>query len=288
MTQPTPTIPDHISGEERSRYERIIQSPSYRLAFEDPEFLNDDDLRGTRLMLELLKPETIQQELRIESTIVVFGGTRVVEQDDAERRVEAAHRALDRTPGDPILVRQLAVAERILAKAHYYDEARRFAEIVSRQCQTDDKCDYVVVTGGGPGIMEAANRGAFDVGAKSIGLNITLPHEQFPNSYISPELCFQFRYFAIRKMHFLMRAKALVAFPGGFGTMDELFEALTLVQTRKMERLPIILCGRQFWSEAVDFEHFAREGTIAYEDLELFQYAENAEEAWAAVQAFYQ
>ncbi|HLQ37160.1 MAG TPA: TIGR00730 family Rossman fold protein, partial [Planctomycetota bacterium] len=178
--------------------------------------------------------------------------------------------------------------ENVLKKAHYYDEARAFARIVSSQCQIDHHCDYVVVTGGGPGIMEAANRGAFDVGAKSIGLNITLPFEQEPNSYITPELCFEFKYFAVRKMHFLMRAKAMVAFPGGFGTLDEMFETLTLIQTRRMQRIPVVLFGRDYWNKLVDWQMFVDEGTISPEDLELVSYAETADECWQIITAFHQ
>jgi uncharacterized protein (TIGR00730 family) len=202
------------------------------------------ELRPVRLQLELLKPELIMQEQGVQSTVVVFGGTRVVERAEAERRLQAATEALAKKPNDPKLVRGVRIAENVLRKAHFYDEAREFAALVSGQCQIDHQCDYVICTGGGPGIMEAANRGAFEVGAKSIGLNITLPFEQEPNSFISPELCFEFKYFAIRKMHFLMRAKAMVAFPGGFGTMDELFEALTLIQTRRMQPIPVVLFGR--------------------------------------------
>jgi uncharacterized protein (TIGR00730 family) len=175
----------------------------------------------------------------------------------------------------------------VLAKAHYYDVAREFAQVVSRASQTAGVVDFAVITGGGPGIMEAANRGAWDVGAKSVGLNITLPHEQAPNSFITPELCFQFRYFAIRKLHFMLRARALVVFPGGFGTLDELFEALTLVQTHKVAPLPIILCGREFWEGVLDLQYLAAEGTIAYRDLELISYAETAQEIWDQIRAFH-
>jgi hypothetical protein len=202
--------------------------------------------------------------------------------------VQALEAERRRIGGSPELERRLQVARRILAKSGYYDAAREFAALVSRSCRTTDgDCDYVIVTGGGPGVMEAANRGAFEAGAKSVGLNITLPMEQRPNSYITPELCFQFHYFAIRKLHFLLRARALVAFPGGYGTLDELFEALTLVQTRKMRELPVILFGREFWERAVDFEFLAREGTIGPGDLELFHYAESAAEAWALIQRFH-
>ena len=189
----------------------------------------------------------------------------------------------DTSPDDPAAQRELEIANRVHAKSRYYDVAREFGRKVSSKCQIDGECDYVVMTGGGPGIMEAANRGAFDVGAKSIGLNIILPDEQNPNPYITPELCFQFHYFAIRKMHFLMRAVALVAFPGGFGTMDELFEALTLVQTGKIQPLPIILFGEEYWRNIVNFEQLVTEGMISPEDLELFEFVETVEEAWQKI-----
>jgi uncharacterized protein (TIGR00730 family) len=219
--------------------------------------------------------------------VVAFGGTRIVERPDAEALLEAAKEALAADQDDPDKQRAVRIAENVLKKAHYYDEAREFGRIVSGTCQVDNKCDYVISTGGGPGIMEAANRGAFDVGAKSIGLNITLPFEQEPNSYITPELCFEFKYFAVRKMHFLMRAKAMVAFPGGFGTMDELFETLTLIQTKRMEPIPVILFGRDYWSRLVNWDLFVEEGTISPKDLELISYAETAQECWQLIRDFY-
>jgi len=290
--RPGPNTPDAHTAEledagATERLHRILASPSYTPAYEDVDFLMRHDLRSVRLQLELLKPELVLRQQRIRSTIVVFGGTRIVEEKLARRRLEALEAEIRQHGATPELARRLAVAQRIVAKARYYEEAREFARLVTRAGQAGDECDYVIVTGGGPGVMEAANRGAFDAGGKSLGLNITLPMEQRPNSYITPELCFQFHYFAIRKMHFLLRARALVAFPGGYGTLDELFEALTLVQTRKMRALPVILFGRAFWEEAVDFEFLAREGTIAWDDLALFSYAETAAEAWAAIQRFH-
>ncbi|MFQ5600088.1 MAG: LOG family protein, partial [Candidatus Krumholzibacteriia bacterium] len=273
--------------EARERIRRILESPSYIRAYEDTDFLMQHDLRSVRLQLELLKPELILRRHRIHTTIVVFGGTRIVEPQVARARVESLQEELRQQGLSPELERRLAVARRVLAKSRYYDEAREFGRLVSSACQRDEECDYVIVTGGGPGIMEAANRGAFDAGAKSVGLNITLPMEQYPNSFITPELCFQFHYFAIRKLHFLLRAKALVAFPGGYGTLDELFEALTLVQTHKTRELPVILFGREFWERAVDFEFLAREGTIASADLDLFRYAETAAQAWEMIQRFH-
>ncbi len=265
----------------------LKKAAAYVKAYEDIEFLNRNELRPVRLQLELLKPELVQQEQGVHSTIVVFGGTRIGPADEMTEKVKSLDRQTKRRPRDRELAKELAIAKRQLAKSKYYDEARRFGAIVSSTCQLDGECDYVIVTGGGPGIMEAANRGAFDVGAKSIGLNITLPMEQEPNPYITPELCFQFRYFAIRKMHFLLRAKALVAFPGGYGTLDELFEALTLVQTRKMPPLPIVLFGREFWDRVINFRFLVDEGVIAPADAELVHFVESAEEAWQFIQEFH-
>jgi len=273
--------------DEKDRIERLKKSGAYLRAYEDRAFLHREDLRPVRLQLELLKPELRLQEEQIKSTVVVFGSTRTVERSDMQPVVRKLEKQSARNPRDRKLKSDLRIARRLLAKSRYYDEAREFARMVSGTCQIDGRCDFVIVTGGGPGIMEAANRGASDVGAKSIGLNITLPLEQFPNPYITPELCFQFHYFALRKMHFLMRARAMVAFPGGYGTMDELFETLTLVQTGKVKPLPVILFGSKFWNRAIDFKFLRDEGVIAPEDLELFQFAETAAEAWEIIQTFY-
>ncbi len=272
------------SAEQRLR--RIAESSSYLLAEEDIQLLKQDELRPVRMQLELLKPEMILAANKIRSTIVVFGGTRIVERATAEAELAELERSLATAADDAKLLRAKERLKRQLAKCKYYDEAREFGRLVSTECQTDDKCDHVIVTGGGPGIMEAANRGAFDVGAKSVGLNITLPHEQEPNSYITPELCFLFRYFAMRKLHFLMRAKALVIFPGGFGTLDEMFDALTLRQTNRMQKIPIILYSRDYWSRVIDFQFLADEGVIDDEDLQLIQYAETPSEAWNIVREF--
>jgi uncharacterized protein (TIGR00730 family) len=261
--------------------------PNYSLAEEDLALLKRPELRPVRLQLELLKPQMILDEHDIDSTLVVFGGTQVVERDEAERRLAAAKEILQNDPADPQRQRDVVRLERILAKSHYYDAAREFGRLVSSACQLDGRCDFVIVTGGGPGIMEAANRGAFDVGAESIALNITLPEEQLPNPYITPELCFQFRYFAIRKMHFLLRAKGLVVFPGGFGTCDELFEVLTLRQVGRMQPIPVILFGREFWKRAIDFQYLADEGTIRDEHLQLLSYADTPQEAWDIIRTFY-
>jgi uncharacterized protein (TIGR00730 family) len=266
--------------ESPARLEQILRSPSYRPAIEDLDFLDGDDARGVRLQLDYLKPDKALKAHGVQDTIVVFGSTRIVEPAAAKRKLEQCREGLTLQPDDAELQRKLAVAERILARSHYYDVAREFSRIVGNAGTGPDDSRLVVMTGGGPGIMEAANRGAYDAGAATIGLNITLPHEQFPNPYVSPELCFQFHYFALRKMHFLLRAKALVAFPGGFGTFDELFETLTLIQTRKIKPLPVVLVGESYWRSAVDFDFLVEEGVIDIEDRDLFWYAETAEEIW--------
>ena len=253
---------------------------SYIHAFKDSEFLERDELRPIRIGLELLKPELIQREEKIHSTIVVFGSARIHEPAAMEQALREAEADVARTPDDPAVQRKAMIARRQVALAKYYDAAREFGRLVSSTCQVDGRCDYVVVTGGGPGLMEAANRGAADVQAKSIGLNITLPHEQHPNPYITPALSFQFRYFAIRKMHFLIRAKALIAFPGGFGTLDELFETLTLLQTGKTDHVMVVLVGREFWEKLINWQWLVDNGLISPADLKLFHYAETAQEAW--------
>jgi uncharacterized protein (TIGR00730 family) len=266
-----------------SNLPKILQSPSYRVAYKDVDFLARPEMRAARLELELMKPELYFQQHNIRSTIVVFGSTRIVEPSAARQRLEEAQKELAKTPGDRRRQRTVTQAECLLERSHYYETAREFGRLVSSAGQSEPPCDYVVVTGGGPGIMEAANRGAYDAGAKSVGLNIRLPHEQQPNPYITPDLCFQFHYFAIRKLHFVLRAKALVAFPGGFGTLDELFDALTLRQTGRMQTIPIILFGREYWRHVIDFQFLADQGTIADADLDLISYAETAAEAWEII-----
>jgi uncharacterized protein (TIGR00730 family) len=261
--------------------------PNYLLAEDDRALLKRPELRPVRLQLELLKPDIFLEEQGISSTLVVFGGTQIVERVEAEKRLAEARQWLAEDPSDRTRQRAVARAERILAKSHFYDEAREFSRLVSCACQVKGQCDFAVITGGGPGIMEAANRGAHDVGAKSIGLNITLPEEQLPNAYITPDLCFQFRYFAIRKMHFLLRAMGLVIFPGGFGTLDELFEVLTLRQVNRMQPIPVILYNREFWDQALNFQFLADEGTIRDEHLSLVRYAETPKEAWEIIREFY-
>ncbi len=265
-----------------ARTAAILASPSYRPADRDLDFLSWDAVRGVRLQIDYEKAQLLLEQHRIVHTIVVFGSTRLKEPATAKARVAALEHTAAATPGDAKVARQLAVARRLLANSRYYDEARAVGRLVG---EASLRCNgrLVVVTGGGPGIMEAANRGASDVGAKTVGLNITLPHEQYPNPYVTPELCFSFHYFAIRKLHFLQRARALIAFPGGFGTLDELFETLTLMQTRKMPAVPVVLVGRDFWRGAFNSDFLAAEGTIDPEDRELFGFAETGAEAWDIV-----
>ena len=271
---------DAETSEVESTVDARYEGPesAYRLAFTDTEFLLREELRPIRLQLELLKPQMVQDEQGVEATIVIFGSARIVAPEVAERERVAASAA-----GDATAVRR---AEMRVSMSRFYEEARRFSAIVTRRSASFDKPIFVV-TGGGPGIMEAGNRGAFEIGGKSIGLNIVLSHEQVPNRFITPELCFQFHYFAIRKMHFLMRAVALVCFPGGFGTLDELFEVLTLVQTGKSRMRPILLFGRDFWTRLLDFDWLVETGMISPEDVNLFHFVETAEDAWGVLAAEY-
>lgn len=266
----------------------IRESPAYRLAEEDADFIRRPDSRGPRLQLEYLKADTVLAEHHIDSAIVVFGSTRIAEPAAARRKVEMLRAGAKDEPDDADRLLRLAIAERILAKSHYYEVAREFGRIVGRAYNNAPRPGPVIMTGGGPGLMEAANRGAHDVGAKSVGLNIDLPHEQYPNPYVTPELCFRFHYFALRKLHLLLRAKALVAFPGGYGTLDELFEVLTLIQTRKIKPIPVVLVGEQFWRRAVDFDYLVEEGVIDPEDRDLFWFAETAPNIWDGILRWYQ
>ena len=259
---------------------RRKSSSSYTPADQDTEFLQREELRSVRIGLELLKPELVQHEQGVRSTIVVFGSSRLQEPAAAQTALRLAEQEAAQASGSDEAQRKVAIARRQLTLSRYYDIAREFGRLVSSTCQADGRCDYVIITGGGPGIMEAANRGAADAGAKSIGLNIMLPHEQQPNPYITPELSFQFRYFAIRKMHFLIRAKALVAFPGGFGTLDELFETLTLLQGGKAQNIVVVLVGKEFWERVINWQCLVENGLISRDDLHLFHYAETAKEAW--------
>ena len=263
----------------------ILDSPSYRQADHDVDFLSRRDTRDIRLAVDYEKAELLLKERGVAHTIVVFGSTRICEPEAARRKVESLSKQSSGRDKNAVL--RLEIAKRILAKSHYYETAREFGRIVSKAGAKRRRNRIVVVTGGGPGIMEAANRGACDAGAQSVGLNITLPHEQFPNPYITPNLCFRFHYFAIRKLHFLLRARALVAFPGGYGTMDELFEVLTLSQTRKLNPLPVILVGESYWRKVFDPDFLVAEGTIDPEDRELFWYAETAEEIWRGIVDWY-
>ena len=251
---------------------------AYRLAFTDNAFLLREELRPVRRHLELLKPEMIQLEHDIKSTIVIFGSSRIAPPDVAARELAVAQAGG--------IASALHRAEAKMLMSRYYEEAQRFSALVTTRSREHETPIYVV-TGGGPGIMEAGNRGAFEVGGKSIGLNIVLPQEQVPNDYITPELCFQFHYFALRKMHFLMRSIALVCFPGGFGTLDELFETMTLIQTGKCRRRPILLFGREFWTRLINFDLLIETGMISPEDTNLFHFVESAEEAWSHLEAEY-
>ena len=255
------------------------EHPAYRLAFRDTEFLLREELRPVRFQLELLKPEMLLDEARVGSTLVMYGSARIPPPEAVETALEGAKDL----PED-----ERRIVEKLAAKAKYYEQAYRLARMVSEKSLIENgRRQFVVCSGGGPSIMEAANKGASDAGAESIGLNIVLPHEQAPNPYVTPYLSFQFHYFALRKMHFLLRARAVAVFPGGFGTLDELFELLTLIQTGKMKPIPILLFGREFWSRIVDFEGLAEEGTVSREDLDLFQWCETAEDAWTHIARFY-
>lgn len=265
----------------------IISGDAYHLAYEDKAFMASDELRPIRLQLELLKPEQELQRQNIKSTVVVYGSARTISHEQAQSELNALEERYASGALNKQQAQQLAKAKSRLAQSRYYEIARRFSHLISKRFQAEHRRDFVVVTGGGPGIMEAANRGAFEAGARSIGLNITLPHEQSPNPYISPELAFNFHYFAIRKMHFLLRAKGLVVFPGGFGTLDELFEVLTLVQTGKMSRIPIVLVGLDYWQQVIDFDYLIESGVISTQDKHLLTYVNTAEEIMAVLEGFY-
>ena len=254
------------------------ESSAYKLAFQDIEFLLREDLRPVRFQLELLKPELLMHEAKIGSTFVFYGSARIPEPSMADALVAGATDDEQRT-----------IAERLKAKSHYYGVAHDLARLASScGCDEEGLRHFVVCSGGGPSIMEAANRGAVEAGAETIGLNIVLPHEQLPNRYVTPDLSFQFHYFALRKMHFLLRARAVAVFPGGFGTFDEFFELLTLIQTGKVRPLPVLLFGREFWTRVVNFDALVEEGVIAPHDLEIFHWCEDATEAWDFVQRFYE
>lgn len=253
-------------------------SPSYRLAFDDAEFMLREELRPVRLQLELLKPELAFEDQDIRSTIVVFGSARLPNPETAAERLAGAETASRANPADATAARQVEAARKAVERTRYYAEARKFARMISAAANKTPEWDHVIITGGGGGIMEAANRGAEEAGAPSIGLNIVLPYEQIPNPYITPALSFQFHYFAIRKMHFLMRARALAIFPGGFGTLDEMFDALTLIQTKKIKPMPVLLFCEEYWRRVLNFDAMVEEGMISPEDATLVHYVETAEE----------
>ncbi|MES2385002.1 MAG: TIGR00730 family Rossman fold protein [Pseudomonadota bacterium] len=258
-----------------------LQADAYRLAFADPEFLLRRETRGIRFQLEMLKPDIEQHAQGIENTIVVFGSARFPAPEQAQQALKLA-----RESGD---AQAMALAERHVRNAHYYEQARLFGRLVATHSKRHPPAEQLFIcTGGGPGIMEAANRGAHEMGVPTVGLNIALPHEQSSNPYVTPSLSFKFHYFALRKMHFMMRAKALVAFPGGFGTLDELFEVITLVQTRKAKPVPIILFGSDYWKRLLNFDVLIEEGAISPEDLKLFEYVDDPQVAWDAIKTFYQ
>ncbi|SKA30781.1 hypothetical protein SAMN02745126_05022 [Enhydrobacter aerosaccus] len=262
---------------------RLLASPTYREADRDLDFLQEEDTRGLRLQLEYLKADTLLREQNVANTIVVFGSTRIDEHRAAERRVAECAERLAADPNDKGLQRRHAIALRLRDKSKYYEVARELGRIVGGFIDRTYGGRTLIMTGGGPGIMEAANRGAHDVGAPSIGLNISLPREQFPNPYVTPEFCLKFRYFALRKFHFALRAKALIVFPGGFGTMDELFEILELSQTRKMPPVPVVLVGEEYWRRVFNADFLVEEGVIEPEDRELFWFAESAQEIWRGI-----
>ena len=267
-----------------------MRSPTYQIAHEDQQLLNSDEMRGVRMLLEISKPEHHLELAGITSTIIVFGGARIVDPDNAKKQLAEAQQLLKQNPESISLNQRVRSCEGLLGLSRFYNAAKDFAYLASKYGQsTVDKharcSSHVIVTGGGPGIMEAANRGAFEAGCRSIGLNISLPFEQHPNSYITPELCFQFNYFSIRKFHFVMRSVGAVLFPGGYGTLDELFELLTLRQVGTKSPMPIVLFGREFWERLIDFDFLAESGLISLDDLKLFHFADSAEEAWRHIQA---
>ena len=261
----------------------IINSDSYKLAQEDIGFLNRDEMRGVRMLLEITKPDLILEANKILSTIIIFGGASITEESNTKKRVKNIKELIKKNPTSILLKRNLSRLENLLSMSHYYQSAMEFSKLASISNQNKNYNSDVIVTGGGPGIMEAANRGAFEANCKSIGLNISLPNEQIPNAFITPGLCFKFNYFALRKIHFVMRSIAAVFFPGGFGTLDELFELLTLRQTGMKTKIPIILFGREYWDKIINFEYLADHGLIADEHLNLFKYADSASEAWEII-----
>ncbi len=282
-TEPTLLLPENVAANRLA----ILESPSYTLAEFDVDFLKRKENRPLRMQLEMLKTETMLRDHNIEATVVVFGGTQIMPREQAEAVLRGATQHAESAPDDHKAARSLERAKRIMAKSHYYDEAREFARIVSTETKVEGRRPLYIMTGGGPGVMEAANRGAFESGVKSIGLNIDLPHEQEPNPYITPELCFQFHYFAMRKFHFVLRAAALVVFPGGFGTLDELFDTLCLRQTRRMQQIPVILYGSDYWRSVINFQKLADEAVIDDDDIKLVHFVDSPQQAWNIIATFH-
>ena len=263
----------------------IINSDTYKLAYEDIGLLNRNEMRGVRMLLEITKPDLILEENKILSTIIIFGGASIAEESKTKEKIDDIKKLIKKNSSSVLLKRNLNRLENLLSMSHYYQSAREFSKLASINNQSKSCNSHVIVTGGGPGIMEAANRGAFEANCKSIGLNISLPNEQIPNAFITPGLCFKFNYFALRKIHFVMRSIGAVFFPGGFGTLDELFELLTLRQTGMKNKIPIILFGREYWDKIINFEYLADLGLISDENLNLFQYADIASEAWEIIKS---
>jgi uncharacterized protein (TIGR00730 family) len=291
MSGDIPLYQRHLSSAREATEQQsqdLLEHPSYRLAFADDDFLMQDELRHVRLQLEYLKPQLILEQNQIKATVVVFGSARFVSRQQAERMVAEATTQLAQYPEALDLQQKLKDAERQLKNSAYYEAAAEFSRIVTEHSQLHPDTALMIISGGGPGVMEAANKGAYQVGGQSIGLNIVLPHEQKPNPYITPQFCFRFHYFAIRKMHFLQRARALVAFPGGFGTLDELFETLTLLQTGKANTVPVILYDKNFWTRLINFDLLIEEGLIKAEDMQLIQFVDTPEQAWHAICHCYQ
>ncbi len=279
----------HLASAQQSAeaINQLQQHSSYRLAFTDQDFLLQDELRHVRLQLEYLKPQLVMEQHNIDATIVVFGSARFLSPEHAQTELTKAQQHVAKEDS-PASRQALKLAEKQVRNSQYYAASQQFAALATRYSCCHQDCAMTIISGGGPGIMEAANRGAMDAGGQSIGLNIVLPREQQPNPYITPQFCFQFHYFAIRKMHFLQRARALVAFPGGFGTLDELFETLTLIQTKKSERVPVILYDKAFWQRLINFDMLVEEGLIGTDDVALIQYADTPEQAWQQILDFYQ
>ncbi len=278
---------DNHDPQAADRVESILNNPGYRQADQDVDFLNQHETRGVRLQIDYQKTETILEKAGIEHSIVLFGSARLLPRSLAQKRLNAFEASLQDDPQNELLQKQVITARRQFENSRFYEEAREFGRLVGNSGGGPGDCRLTLFTGGGPGLMEAANRGAYDVGAKSVGLNISLPFEQLPNSYITPGLCFRFHYFAMRKLHFVKRAKALVAFPGGFGTLDELFGLLTLVQTGKVEPVPVVLVGKDYWRKAINFDFLIEDGFIEKPDRELFTFTDTAHDAWNTILRWY-